>query len=501
MSAHFVIAPVVLPAIAAGLGLLIARDKLARQRAISVAVTLALLALAAVNWQAAQAGPVPYFLGNWPAPFGIVLMLDGLSALMLALLAVLAFVVLAYVMGAGWDRRGRHFHALLMFQLMGLNGAFLTADAFNLFVFFEVLLIASYGLMVHGGGAERMRAGMGYVAFNLAGSALFLLALSVIYNITGTLNMADLAQKLPRMQAEDAALIRASAMLLLGVFAIKGALVPLHFWLPRSYAAAPAPVAALFAIMTKLGAYGALRFGTLVYPPDLAAMDGLWGKVMWGAALVSILVGAAGVLAAGRLSVMIGFAVIGSMGVVFLSLSAFTQGAIAAALYYMVHSTLAAALMYLIAGQIAHRRGRDDLGRAGPHFSGAGPLAVLFLLGAIAMVGLPPLSGFLGKVMVLSALSADAPVAWSVILTASLITMIGFARAGSALFWRIDPAAAGPSAPRHPAAQGAIWALVALLVGLAVFAAPITAALGDIAGSLTNPAAYIGAQKLPPVTP
>ena len=500
MTAHFVILPVILPAVMAGLLVMFAQ-KTAFQRLGSGLALAGLIALAVHNLAQASLGPMPYFLGNWPAPFGIVLILDRLSALMLALVAGLAGVVIAYVLATGWDRRGKYFHPLFMFQLMGLNGAFLTADAFNLFVFFEVLLIASYGLMVHGGGAERMRAGLQYVAFNLLGSTVFLFALATIYAISGTLNMADLAQKLPLMPPEDAALIRLSAVLLLVVFAVKGALVPLQFWLPRSYAAAPAPVAALFAVMTKLGAYAMIRFGSLVFPPTLVATGALWGDILWAAGLMGIAVGALGVLGAARLAPLIGFAIIGSMGVVVLTVSLFTAPALAAALYYAVHSTLAAATLFLLADTITARRGGDDLAQAGPKMAQGGLIAGLFMVAALAMVGLPPLSGFVGKVQVLQALSAYAPVAWSVILLGTLVTMIGFARAGSALFWRVDTSLEVPKHPAQPTAFAAIFALIAAMVALSLFAAPVAGWLNVTADDLMAPQAYINVQSLPAVAP
>ena len=271
MLSHWIIAPVVLPAVLAPLIVLAFRRDLTLQRVFSTAGTIALLVLALSLLLASARGPELYRLGDWPAPFGIVLMLDRLSALMLVLTAGLALVVQLYAMGTGWDTRGKHFHALLQFQLMGLNGAFLTADAFNLFVFFEVLLIASYALMIHGAGGDRLRAGVQYVAFNLLGSSLFLIALALLYSVTGTLNMADLAVRIAAIPEGDMALIRVGAVLLMLVFAIKGALVPLQFWLPGTYANAPGPVAALFAIMTKVGAYAMIRMGTLVFPPAVAA--------------------------------------------------------------------------------------------------------------------------------------------------------------------------------------------------------------------------------------
>ena len=224
---HWIIAPIVLPALLASLMLLVVRGNLGLQRIVSLTGLLALNAIAvALVLSATTNGPEAYFLGDWPAPFGITLVLDRLSALMVALLAALALPVTAYAVGSGWDAKGAHFHPLLHFLLMGIAGAFLTGDAFNLFVFFEVLLIASYGLMVHGGGAARIRAGLQYVAFNLLGSALFLIALALLYNVTGTLNLADLAQKLPGLPPGDAALLRVAAVMM--IMAIGGHLAAGH---------------------------------------------------------------------------------------------------------------------------------------------------------------------------------------------------------------------------------------------------------------------------------
>lgn len=265
---HWIIAPVILPAMLAPFIVLVMRHDLSLQRIFSTAGTAALAAISLVLlYTAANNPPEVYYLGNWPAPFGIVLVLDRLSAMMIALTAILALLVQLYAIGTSWDARGNHFHALFQFQLMGLCGAFLTGDAFNLFVFFEVLLIASYGLMIHGGGANRLKAGVQYVAYNLLGSTLFLFALATIYSVTGTLNMADLAVKVADLPAGDAALLRVGAVLLLLVFAVKGALVPLQFWLPATYSFAPGPVAALFAVMTKVGAYAVIRVFTLIFPP------------------------------------------------------------------------------------------------------------------------------------------------------------------------------------------------------------------------------------------
>lgn len=494
---HWIIAPIVLPALLAPFIVLAARYHIGIQRALSLAGVVALVALAfGLAWQASDGTITLYQLGDWAAPFGIVLVADALSTLMVLLTSLLAFCVLLYAIGSGWDARGRHFHALFQFQLMGIIGAFLTGDLFNLFVFFEVLLIASYGLMIHAGGNARMRAGVQYVLFNLIGSTLFLFALGAIYAETGTLNMADLARRVALIGPDETVGIRVAAVLLLLVFAIKAALVPLHFWLPSSYAEAPAPVAALFAIMTKVGAYAIIRVYTLIFPPALAATQGLHDLWLLPAALVSVAIGMAGVLAAKTLDRLVAFAVIGSMGMVMVTISLFTPEGIAAALYYIVHSTLAGAALFLIADLVRTGRGSLEL-TAQPPMAGAALSAALFFVGAIAMAGLPPLSGFLGKLLVLNA-SFTAPQAvwiWAVVLVSSLVGILGFARAGSLLFWKAKslPPQEGETANAapHPLAYVAAGGLIALLVGHTVFAGQVHGHTSKIAAQLFDPAPYM----------
>ena len=493
---HWIIAPVVLPALAAALMVTAFRSRLTLQRALSLAAILALNAIAfALLHAATTQGPEAYFLGDWPAPFGIVLVLDRLSALMVALLAALALPVTLYAIGSGWDAKGAHFHPLLQFLLMGVGGAFLTGDAFNLFVFFEVLLIASYGLMTHGGGQARTRAGVQYVAFNLVGSALFLFALGLLYGITGTLNMADLAVKLPGLPAGDAALLRVSAVMLILVFAIKGALVPLHFWLPATYANAPGVVAALFAIMTKVGAYATLRFTTLVFPADLPATGLILPTLLLPAALVTLGIGALGTLGAATLPRLAAYAGIASMGTVFLAIAQMTPAASTAALYYVIHSTLASALLFLTADLLARRRAHLRLDT--PAAVGqSGPVAALFLSAAIALAGLPPLSGFLGKLLILDAWRDQAVVIWPAILISSFLMILGLSRAGSLLFWKPGADAPPPPAPAEHLAHLAALMLLAGLVLLTVLAGPVTDWLAATSRALHDPAAYVAATRL-----
>ena len=494
---HWIVAPIILPALVAPFIILAARYHIGIQRVLSVVAVLALIAVACgLALQSADGTITLYQMGDWAAPFGIVLVGDRLSTMMVLLTAVLALLVLLYTIGSGWDDRGRHFHALFQFQLMGIMGAFLTGDLFNLFVFFEVLLIASYGLMIHAGGNARLRAGVQYVLFNLIGSTLFLFALGAIYAETGTLNMADLANRVALIGPEETVGIRVAAVLLLLVFAIKAAVVPLHFWLPSSYAEAPAPVAALFAIMTKVGAYAIIRVYTMIFPPDFDATSGLHNLWLLPAALVSLAIGMIGVLAAKKLDRLVAFSVIGSMGMVMVSISLFTPAGIAAGLYYIVHSTLAGATLFLISDLV--RTGRADLNLTPqPTIAGSSLTAALFFVGAIAMVGLPPFSGFVGKLLVLDAAYDSNMMVWIwvVVLSSSLISILGFARAGSILFWKahsVERADKADVMPRPAAlSYAAVCGLVSLLMAHTVFAGQVHSYTTTMAAQLFAPEPHI----------
>ena len=496
---HWIIVPVVLPALVAPFIVLVARHDMVLQRVFGIASTVALLVVALGLYALASDGMTrPYELGDWPAPFGIVLVVDRLSALMLLLTASLAVVVAVYA-AQGWDRRGRHFHALFQFQLMGVNGAFLTGDVFNLFVFFEVLLIASYGLVLHGAGARRITEGLKYVAINLAGSTLFLFAVGLIYALTGTLNMADLAAKVPLVPDSDLALLRLGGALLLIVFAIKGALVPLHLWLPGTYGAASPPVAAFFAIMTKVGAYAILRVYVLIFGGGAGAASWLAEPYVLPAAAITLALGMIGVLAGRTLTSLAVYALIGSVGMLMLAVGLFDETATAAALYYLVHSTLAGAALFLLADLVGRRRGgAGDRLVAAPPFAQLDLLAGLFFLSAIASVGLPPLSGFVGKILILEVL-ADRPhwvLLWSLVLVGSLLAMIGFARAGSSVFWKCEAQRAGHEPQRPSNDTAGICAAAMLVAGtalLALFAGPAMTAMDATARQLFTPQRYIEA--------
>jgi multicomponent K+:H+ antiporter subunit D len=498
LATHLPVLPVLLPA-AAGMLLLVLGDA-GLQRARIVALTAAGLVAAvaiALFLQADTGALTVYRLGNWPAPFGIVLVVDRLAALMLLLTACIALPVLLFA-SAGWDARGRHFHALFQFQLMGLNGAFVTGDLFNLFVFFEVLLVASYALMLHGQGRERLRVGVHYVVLNLAASALFLIGVSLVYAMTGTLNLADLALRVPAVHGPEAQVLKAAGLILLVVFGFKAALLPLSMWLPATYAAASAPVAALFAIMTEVGVYAILRVHGVVFGGDqtVTAFDAQ--ALLLPLALLTSVAAVLGALAARTLPRLVAWLTVVSVGTVLTGLGTGGTAAWSAALYYMAQSTLVVAGFFLLAELIAAQRGEVG-GRLDSAPAVAQPqlLGMLLLFGAATVAGLPPLPGFVGKLMLLQASAGHAWVVavWSVVLAVGFCTLIALARAGGVLFWNVR--ASLPANPSGSAASGArpqlLLATLApfiMVAAMSLFAAPLQRYADAAALQLNDRAAY-----------
>lgn len=490
---HWPIVPVVLPLMAGAALLILERRRPALQAPLSFAATLGLLASALrLAFDTADGTVQVYLVGNWPASFGIALAADRLTALMLLLTAVIALGSLTAAL-TGWHERGAHFHALFQFQLMGLSGAFLTADLFNLFVFFEVLLAASYGLLLHGGGRERLRAATHYVALNLTGSALFLIAVSLLYALTGTLNLADLAIRVPQLSTQDVPLVRAAASLLLVVFCLKAAVFPLGLWLPATYAAAAAPVAALFAIMTKVGVYSVIRVYTLVFGSQPGAFDGVGLALLTPLGVCTVAFAGLAAVAAVRLVTLCGWLVVGSAGTLLAAIGLSDGQGLAAALYYLAHSTLIAGALYLLTELIAQQRGRfgDTLGSA-PRVAQPVLLGTMFLTCAAAVAGLPPLSGFVGKISILMAAlpTPQAVAVWSATLVASLLTLIALSRAGSQLFWKTREESVATKAY----AKRSMIAPMLLLAGtlaLSIFATPAQRYASDAAAQLVRPDEYI----------
>ncbi|MDO9601440.1 MAG: monovalent cation/H+ antiporter subunit D, partial [Rhodocyclaceae bacterium] len=395
--AHLAIAPLIAPFVA-GVLLLALRDlTMPVRRRLAVLAVLVQIGIASALLVAVSGGDIlVYRLGDWPAPWGIVLVADRLAAWLVLITTLLALFAVIHA-GDGLDRRGRHFHVLFQMQLFGLAGAFLTGDLFNLFVFFEILLIASYGLLLHGGGPERVRAGLHYVVINLLGSIVFLFAAGLIYASLGSLNLADLAARAAAVPPENLGLARTGGLLLLAVFALKAALLPLFLWLPAAYAHTAAPMAALFAIMTKVGAYAILRVATLLFGDTAGALANLFTPWLLPLALATLAFGMLGALAAQNLRRLAAWLVVASIGTLLTAFALGTAG-IAAGLYYLPHGTFAAALLFLLAEAIARRRPASadffmpdhDLPR---HALWGG----LYFVAAVAIVGLPPLSGFIGK--------------------------------------------------------------------------------------------------------
>lgn len=477
MVQHLPVLPILIPMLA---GVLLLMPPLAtnlqRQRYAGFAFALlqllvAVLLLLRVN----QEGILVYAMGEWQAPFGILLVADPLATIMSVLTAFLLLCVQLFS-SAEEDEKGKFLHPLLMFQALGIQGAFLTGDLFNLFVFFEVLLIASYALLIHGGGATKTLANVHYVSLNLAGSALFLFALGIMYGTFGTLNMADMQQRASQIDEDNIQLAKSGAMLLLVVFGLKSAMMPLHFWMPRAYSVAPAPIAAMFAIMTKVGVYSLWRVHGTIFGDNAGALANVAQPWLWPLAFTTVIIGIIATLASKTLRELTANMVIISVGSLLLMVALNTRESTAGGLYYLVHSTLATALMFLVAGLVINQRGKAE-----DRFVMARPVAeptmlgLLFILAALALIGMPPISGFIGKALMLKAALIGGHPAWiwPPILVASLAALVMLARAGSTLFWRTRGESSA-EARVHPAQLGAVLLFVIALPLMVVFAGPIT---------------------------
>lgn len=350
---HLPILPVAIPMLV-GATMLLLRDSQRRARLALSLFSILIQILLAVTLLCLTSGLLPsnwpdgvgvYLLGDWPAPFGIVVVADRLAAIMLLLTSVVGAASWVYST-ARWDRAGVHFHPLFQFLLMGLNGAFLTGDLFNLFVFFEVLLVASYGLMLHGSGQERVAAGLHYIVINLVSSFLLLIALALIYGLTGTLNMADLAVRAGELSGPDRRLFETGAAILGMAFLIKAAAWPLNFWLPATYANACPPVAGVFAIMTKVGIYALLRIGSLLLPTGApAAFGGAW---MFPVGMATLVFGIIGLLSATQVERQAGYSIILSSGTLLAALGMPGVALTGPALLYLISSVLTLCAFFML---------------------------------------------------------------------------------------------------------------------------------------------------------
>ncbi|SDH81734.1 monovalent cation/H+ antiporter subunit D [Nitrosomonas sp. Nm132] len=526
---HLVIAPILIPFIT-GVLLLFFEDRERRLKAsASILATIALLMVSIELLQISHTDGgrvVVYLLGNWPSPFAINLVLDRLSAMMLILTSVLAIPALIFSLGR-WHRAGLHFHTLFLLLLMGLNGAFLTGDLFNLFVFFEVMLAASYGLALHGSGLLRVKAGLHYIAINLAASLLFLVGVSLIYGNTGTLSMADLAIRIPQI-AEENRIILESGIAILGVaFLIKAGMWPLGFWLPTTYTFAPAPVAAILTIMSKVGIYVLLRLSLLFFGEEPGISGGFGSPILFFGGLATIVFGIIGVLASQALGRLAGFSVLVSSGTL-LAIIGLTQVDItAAALFYLVSSTLAISAFFMLIELVEREQsaisnvlavtkeafGEGDEEEEDEEIIGVaipGSIAILgisFVACSILLAGLPPLSGFIAKFAILTAIlnpegGAISSASWwliALLILSGLSALIAMVRAGIRTFWA--PAVA--LVPRVLLIEIVpVVMLLFMTLALTVQAGPIMHFMEATAVSLHEPRSYIeGVLKAPPAAP
>ncbi len=494
---HWIALPILIPFVSAILIEVIGRRRIMVRRAMGLAACLGTIAAGAFLIARTHTGEVfTYAMGGWEAPFGVTLVVDGLSAMLVTLTGVVSLFCLLYAMNRH-DRQGKFFHFFIQMQVAGICGAVLTGDLFSLFVCFEIMLLASYNLLVYTGKTQALKAGVHYVILNLVGSALFLLAIGTLYGVTGTLNFADMALRVAELDAGDTALVRAGALLLMVVFMLKAAVLPLHLWLPNVYGSAVAPVAALFAILTKVGVYAILRVSTLIFGPEAGVAADALEPFLLPLAVLTLSLGMIGALGSRRLRKMMGFLIVASIGTMLMSIGLYSPEGIAAGLYYLVHSTVAMAMLFLLADLIGRQRGAEDdrlvVARA-PAQSGI--LGILFFVGAIAVAGLPPLSGFLGKVWILGA-SLESPyvaVVWAVLLVTSVLALIAFSRAGSLIFWKGEEEA--EEEEDHRATAYEILPVVGLLVCLisyTIFSGPVSEFFMLTAENLLVPDAYIEA--------
>jgi multicomponent Na+:H+ antiporter subunit D len=475
--------PVLLPMLGAALTIVGSRSA-TLQRVVGIVVLVAVAALAGALLVAAdQQGPIVAELGGWPAPVGIALVADRLSALLLLVSTLVTLAVLVYAIDQRIADYGRAtasttFHPMYLMLCAGVSLAYLTGDLFTLFVAFELMLTASYVLITRRTGANRIRAGMTYVTVSLLSSLLFLTAVAMVYAATGTVNLADLAG---RVRELPPGLQTVLAMMLLVVFGIKAAIVPLHFWLPDSYPNAPGPVAALFAgLLTKVSFYALLRTQTLLFPREEP-----WTLVLV-LSVATMLVGVLGALAQNDLNRVLSFLLVSHIGFLLYGLAVFDAAGVSGAALYAAHHITVLATLFLVSGLITRRTGTVALDRMGGLLRTSPGLAILFAIPALTLAGVPPTAGFVAKLALLQAGAgsgaAEQAVA-GVVIVASLLTLYALTRVWVRVFWGepqppvpdADPTdevlvgTARTSVPMYAATAG----LIAVSLSIAAFAGPL----------------------------
>jgi multicomponent Na+:H+ antiporter subunit D len=434
-------------------------------------------------------------IGNWPAPFGITLVADRLSAVMVMLTAVINLAVTAYSrtdIGVELVRRGHY--CLLQILVAGICGAFLTGDMFNLYVWFEVMLMASFGLLVLGQSRSQLDGGVKYVIINLVATLLFITGIGLLYGLTGTLNMADLSEKIPLIA--DRGMKTALASLFLAAFGIKAALFPLFFWLPAAYHTPPVSVSAIFSgLLTKVGIYALIRLFTLVFAGDLAWMIYLLPVL----AALTMITGVLGAAAQNEFRRILSFHIISQVGYMVLGLSLHTRLALAGTIFYLVHHIIVKANLFLISGVIKQLQGSFELAQLGGIYRNNGWIAALFFIPAFSLAGFPPLSGFWAKMILIRA-SLDVHQYWLAFVAAvvGLLTVYSMTKIWAEVFWKPSPrenVAADPLPVGHPTAWmlAPVAALTTLTILIGLGAEFVFQFAIQAAEELIHPAQYIQA--------
>ncbi|HVK46143.1 MAG TPA: Na+/H+ antiporter subunit D [Micropruina sp.] len=454
--------PVLLPMLGAALTLLLGRRP-RLQRAVSILTLVAVCAVAgSLIWITDTSGVQALWVGAW-APLGIVLVADRLSALMLTVASLVTLTVLIYATGQDEEEVRREtpvsiFHPTFLLLSAGVSDAFLAGDLFNLFVGFEILLFASYVLLTMGGTGERISAGSIYVVINLVSSLLFLTALAVIYAATGTVNMAQLGLRMADLPRDVTLPIQ---LLLLVVFAIKAAVFPLSFWLPDSYPTAPAPVTAVFAgLLTKVGVYAILRTQTAIFP------DSPLTDLLGWAALATMLIGILGAIAQSEIKRLLSFTLVSHIGYMIFGIALATQASLGGTIFYTAHHITVQASLFLVAGLVERVGGSTSLDRLGGLATTVPLLGVLFFIPAMNLAGIPPLSGFIGKLgLLMSGVEVGTPLAWALVagsVLTSLLTLYAVAKVWSRAFWGTP--VLGPHTP-DDVREGQAGRLPGIMVG------------------------------------
>lgn len=495
LSAWLTVSPILVPLATAALCAAAWRS-VRLQRVISLTGAAALLACAILLVvRAAESGIAVAQMSDWPAPFGITLVVDHLSAIMVLAAAAMALAVAIYAFGDVDPVRERHgFHPVFQTLMVGVCGSFVTGDLFNMYVWFEVMLISSFMLLALGGTRAQIDGAIKYAALNLVATACFLTAVALLYGLTGTLNMADLAVRLKEVR--QTGIVTTVAVLFIIAFGMKGAVFPLFFWLPASYHTPAVAVQAIFAgLLTKVGVYALLRTFTLIFVGDVAWTHGL---LLWIAGL-TMLAGALGALAVRDLRRALSWQVVAHIGYMVMGLALFTPLAVAGAVFYLVHDIVVKTNLFLGAGIARRLTGTDDLRTMGGLFKATPLLAVAMFVPLASLAGFPPLSGFWSKLMLLQAgLEKQAYVIAAVSLAAGLLTMWLVGRIWAELFWKDHPkdgvaTFAGMGAGTRAALLAPVFVLSAVTVCIGLYAEPLMGFAEAAAFGLLDPSAYVEA--------